>query len=127
MRFGFKVRRPGKGRTTRRIPGTMNKTEARYENEVLKPLLLSGEIIGYSFEDTTFKLADDLRYTPDFSVQLPDGTMEFHEVKAGLKSGKPLCEEDAKIKIKIAADKLQYKFVMRWYSKDAGVWLKREF
>lgn len=50
-------------------------------------------------------------YTPDFEVQLPDGTIEFHEVKPGyrqkLKDGTrreaPFCFEDAKLKIRIAA------------------------
>ena len=103
MRFGFRPKfKPGKGRTARRVPGTMNKTEERYEREVLAPMKERGEIIGYGFEDHTFRLGPDLRYTPDFSVQLANGDMEFHEVKAGLKSGKPLIE-DALYAAKLAA------------------------
>ena len=128
MRFGFRPKfKPGKGRTTKRVPGTMNKTEERYEREVLAPMKERGEIIGYGFEDHTFRLGPDLRYTPDFSVQLANGDMEFHEVKAGLKSGKPLIEDDSRVKIIVAAEQMPYTFKMRWFDKTAGQWAERVF
>ncbi len=132
----FFTRQPARGRTTKRVPGTMNKTEARYELEVLKPLLASGRIIRYGFEDHTFKLGPDLRYTPDFSVQLPDGVMEMHEVKAGASKKdangvkppeKPLIEDDAKVKIVVAAEQLPYTFKVVWLDKTAGEWRERVY
>lgn len=33
------------------------------------------------FEAYTLKLADGLRYTPDFAVEHPDGSIDFYEVK----------------------------------------------
>lgn len=125
--FAFKRRTPGKGRTTRRVPGNMNKTEERYEREVIQPRYTCDEIIWYGFEAMTFKLANDLRYTPDFIVQLADGTIEAHEVKAGKKDGKPLVEDDSLVKIKAAAEKFPIRFVMRWRLKDTGAWAEREF
>ena len=114
----------------------MNKTEARYEREVLMPLKVSGAIIRYGFEDHTFKLGPDLRYTPDFSVQLPDGEMEMHEVKAGASkkdsdgvriADKPRIEDDAKVKIIVAAEQLPYTFKLAWFDKTVGEWKERVY
>lgn len=129
MAFGFQFKRrtPGKGRTAKRVPGTMNKTEERYEREVLIPLFQTQAVIWYGFEAMTFKLADDLRYTPDFAVQLADGTMEFHEVKAGKKDGKVLCEDDALVKIKASPVRFPFTFRMRWFSKPQNQWVERVF
>lgn len=80
---------------TRHTPGTMNKTEAAYAAK-LEERKTAGEIVGFWFEAVTFKLAKDTRYTPDFLVQLADGTLEAHEVKG-------FWEDDAKVKIKVAA------------------------
>jgi hypothetical protein len=44
-------------------------------------------------------------YTPDFRVVLPDGTVEFHEVKGRW-------EEAAKVRIRVAADQHPYRFVL---------------
>lgn len=125
--FQFARRAKGKGRTTRRVPGTMNKTEERYEREVIQPKYRSGDIIWYGFEALTFKLAPDLRYTPDFIVQNADGTIEAIEVKAGKKDGKPLVEDDSLVKIKSAAAKFPIQFRMTWKLKDTGAWTEREF
>jgi hypothetical protein len=80
---------------TRRTPGTMNKTEAAYA-ATLELRKAAGELLGYWYEAVTFKLAKDTRYTPDFLVQLADGTLEAHEVKG-------FWEDDARVKIKVAA------------------------
>lgn len=123
----FKRRVPAKGRTTRRVAGTMNKTEQRYENEVLAPAHVDGRIIWYSFEAMTFKLGPDLRYTPDFIVQLADGTIEAHEIKAGKKDGDPLVEDDSRAKIITAAEKFPVVFRMRWWDKTQDAWVERTF
>ena len=114
MRFGFQPKRKARGKTSRRVAGEMNKTEARYMNEVLVPMMDNGEIIGFAFEQHTFKLGADLRYTPDFAVQKADGMMEFHEVKAAMRNGKPIVEDDARVKIIVAAEMLPYTFRMVW-------------
>lgn len=105
-----------RGRTVRHKPGTMNKLEARYA-DALTARLLAGEIVAYWFERFTFKLADDTRYTPDFMVQLPDGTLEAHETKGFM-------EEDAKVKIKVFAEAFPFRcVVVRAKAKrDGGGW-----
>lgn len=123
-----------KGRTARRIPGTMNRTEQRYSAH-LSLRTMAGEISLSRFEAVTFKLAPDTRYTPDFMVMMPDGAIEFHEVKGakkqkigGIQTGKivPYVEEDAKLKIKIAAEMLQeFRFVMVFEAN--GNWEAVEF
>lgn len=121
-RFGFKAK--ARGRTVRRVPGTMNKTEALYEEE-LKRRKLCGDVVAYWFESFTFKLGPDLRYTPDFAVLLRDETMEFHEVKAGTVDGKPRMEDDARVKLIMAAETLPFAFKLCWWHKDYG-WKVRE-
>jgi hypothetical protein len=93
-------------------PGVMNATEARYASEVLDAGVAAGEVVWYSFESITLKIAFDTRYTPDFAVMLPDGEIEFHEVKAADKGngGKARYEDDAKVKIKVAARNFPFHF-----------------
>ena len=96
----------------RRVPGTMNKLEARYADEVLTPLLHTGRIRAFWFERLTFKLAADTRYTPDFVVIGEDDTLECHEVKGFFR-------DDAKVKIKVAADLFPFHFrLVRWQEKQ---------
>lgn len=106
------VKKKAKGRTVRREAGKMNKTEARYA-EHLEKRKLAGEIIGYWFEPVKFRLADNTYYSIDFMVQLVDGTIEFHEVK-GTSKGKPYVEDDAAVKIKVAAEHMPFTFRMVW-------------
>lgn len=106
---------------TRRTPGTMNKTEAAYA-ALLQLRKDAGQLAGFWFEAVTLKLAKDTRYTPDFLVQLKDGTMEFHEVKG-------YWEDDARVKIKVAAE--MFPFMFRAYrpraKKDGGGWSEETF
>ena len=115
-------------------PGEMNKNEAAYARE-LERRQRDGEIVRYRFEPMKFRLADLAFYTPDFEVQLPDGTIEFHEVKPGyrqkLKGGTrreaPFCFEDAKLKIRVAAalfDEFEFLIV---FPLKAGGWGRVEF
>lgn len=111
-----------RGRTTGRKPG-MNKTEAEHAAN-LAIRKAAGEILDYRYEHLTIKIADDTRYTPDFWVLLPDGTIEFHEVKGWA------FEDDALVKIKVAAEQC-YWAVFRAYikrsKKNGGGWKVREF
>jgi hypothetical protein len=97
-------------------PGAQNKTEAEYRR-ILEARKQAGEIEWYAFEGITFKLADDTRYTPDFAVMLAGGAMEMHEIK-----GRWM--DDAKVKIKVAADKFPFRFiaVYKLSKKDGGGW-----
>lgn len=83
--------------------GEMNETEKKYEREILKPMLLSGGILWYKFESITFTIAEckkGCRYTPDFIIMLPDGSLEAHEVKGC----KAVFRDDARVKCKVFAE-----------------------
>ena len=111
----------GKGRLK---AGERNKTEARYEAH-LEVLKRAGRIVRYDFEPEKFRLADNTFYTPDFRVMLPDGTIEFHEVKGAW----AIFQDDAKVKIKVAAELHPYRFiaVAPIPVKNGGGWDVKEF
>ena len=118
----FKKLPAARGRAIRRVVGEMNNTEKAYADTVLEPMRLAGEVAHYWFEQFTFKMADDLRYTPDFVVQLTSGVLECHEVKGHW-------EEDARIKIRMAAQLFPFRFVAirKRRKKDGGGWAEEEF
>jgi hypothetical protein len=110
--------------------GVMNKTEAAYARH-LDLRKQAGEVLWYGFEKMTFKLADDTRYTPDFVLMLASGQLQAHEVKGAttkeLKSGRvkaPYFRDDAKAKIKIAAELVPIVFKVV-YLVD-GNWVEEE-
>lgn len=96
--------------------GQMNKTEAAYAAhlEVQKSL---GDILWYKFEGVKVRLADNTFYTPDFAVMTHDGSLEMHEVKGHW-------QDDARVKIKVAADQYPFKFIAVKVlpKKDGGGW-----
>lgn len=99
--------------------GTMNKTEAAYA-ALLESMKHAGQIVWYSFEGMTFKLADNTRYTPDFAVMRADGLMEIHEVKG-------FWRDDGRVKIKVAAEMFPFRFIaVKKQSKKAGGGWERE-
>jgi hypothetical protein len=101
--------------------GTMNKTEAAYD-AYLAELQHAGEIVWRHFEGIKFRLADSTFYTPDFAVMLPSGLIEIREVKG-------FWEDDARVKIKIAAALYPFKFcaVTAISKKNGGGWSVEEF
>jgi hypothetical protein len=108
------IRKPlnlrAKGKFKPRIPGVMNKLEAKYA-EHLRSLQLTGVIYSFRYERHNLKLADKTYFKPDFEVMLSDGTIEFHEVKGFM-------QEDANVKIKVAADQFpEFTFKLVTYSK----------
>ena len=105
------------GRGRRKQPGTMNKLEAAYAG-MLSVRQSIGEIAWFAYEGMTFKLAPDTRYTPDFAVMLPDGTIELHETKGFMR-------DDAAVKIKCAAEMFPFSFVL--VTKDKSGWNYRRF
>lgn len=97
--------------------GVMNKTEAAYDAH-LGLRKHAGEIAWYKFEGIKLRLADNTFYSPDFAVMLADGIMEMHEVKGHW-------QDDARAKIKIAADLYPFRFIAL---KKAGKgWQTEEF
>lgn len=103
----------------RHAPGTMNNTERRYAAEVLEPKRLAGEVLSYAFEKVKIRLADNTFYTPDFFVVLPSMEIEFHEVK-GRKGNGYYATDDAKVKLKVAAEIFPARFVVAWPQKAGG-------
>lgn len=101
--------------------GQMNKTETEYY-QYLKTLERANEILWFKFEGLKFKLADNTTYTPDFVVMNKDGFIELHEVKG-------YWMDDARVKIKVAADMYPFKFlaIKKRAKKLGGGWEIEEF
>lgn len=109
----------------------MNRVERQY-SEHLQAQFLVGAIRGWRFQEITLKLGPDCRYTPDFLVQLADGTIALDDCK-GMKRNKVTGEEgywaeaDAMVKIRVAAHQFPF-FAIRvcwltsqgWQVKDIG-------
>ena len=96
--------------------GAMNKTEAGY-GQHLELLKRAGEVLWFRFEGVKLRLADNTFYTPDFAVMLANGQIECHEVKG-------FWQDDARAKIKIAADQYPFRFIAVKVKtkKDGGGW-----
>lgn len=101
--------------------GAMNNTEAAYDAH-LGLLQAAGEIQWRRFEGLKLRLADNTFYTPDFAVMAADGVIECHEVKG-------YWMDDARAKIKIAADQYPFRFMAfkAKAKKDGGGWSREEF
>lgn len=104
------MKRYGRGRHR---PGVMNGLETKYHLH-LQRLKELKEIDDFKFEAMKFRLADKTFYTPDFAVLKPDGFIEYHEVKG-------YWEDDARVKIKVAAEMHWFKFIGVTLTK--GVWV----
>lgn len=89
----------------------MNKTERAYA-ETLESEKRMGRIAAWRYEKVTLKLADDTRYTPDFWIVYDDGSTMFDEVKGFFR-------DDAKVKIKVAAEQFR-EFTFRLVKKVAA-------
>jgi len=100
--------------------GTMNATEARYEADVLKPMLHAGQILWYRFEGIKLRLADNTFLTVDFPVMGADGQLRMIDVKGGL----AVISDDARVKMKVAADQYPFAFSMVYPRKKklGGGW-----
>ncbi len=121
-----------KARARQRVPGQMNKTEARYADH-LELQKIAGAVLDWRFEAFTLKLGPDLRYSPDFFVLLPDGFIEFHELKGSKtdkRTGKQTywAEEDGLVKIRSAAQQFPwFAFRILWWDKDVDGWASRVY
>lgn len=112
------------GKARGRAPGQtkgMNKTEARYESDILRPKKLAGEIKTWRYEVLSLRLADNTFYMPNFLVFDPDWMVEIHEVKGGF------IREDSWIRIKVAATQYpMFLFVLAQQKSAKAEWIIRE-
>lgn len=100
--------------------GAMNKTESAYAR-LLETMKAAGKVAWYKFEGVKLRLADNTFYTPDFAVMSADGVLEMHEVKG-------FWRDDARVKIKIAADMYPFRFIaIRMKAKKNGGGWEREY
>ena len=108
-----------------RVRSPMNKTEARFA-EVLDARIADGTLVEYWYEDYTFRLGDDCRYTPDFVLALPDGTLEVVEVKSKRRGGGDgyYAENDAHAKIRVFSRQFPFRIRVVWESA-LGVWREK--
>lgn len=97
--------------------GAMNKTESAYGTH-LDAEKHCGKVLWYKFEGMKFRLADNTFYTPDFAVLLSDGTLQAHEIKG-------FWTDDARAKIKVAADMYPIQFIA--IKKDKSGWVREFF
>ncbi len=119
--MNFTRRYQAKGRLK---TGEKNKTETAYAQH-LELLKHAGEVLWWKFEGLKLRLADNTFLTVDFVVLLKDGQLEAHEVKP--RSGDSYyCMDDAKQKIKIAADLYPFQFKIVYRLKGGG-WGEEEF
>jgi hypothetical protein len=95
----------------------MNRTEAAYAQR-LELQRQAGEVVWFKFEAVKLRLADATFYSPDFAVMLSDGTLEMHEVKG-------FWEDDARVKIKVAASLFPFRFVA--LTAKRGTWQIEDF
>lgn len=102
-------------------PGQMNKGEAAYATFLDKEKH-EGRVIWWRFEGLKLRLADNTFYTPDFAVMNSDFVMECHEVKG-------FWQDDARAKIKIAADMYPFRFLAlkALAKKHGGGWEEEDF
>ena len=102
-----------------------SKTEADYAAH-LDLMVHAGEVSDWSYEPVTLKLAEGVRYSPDFEVRLPDGRTEWHEVK-GRKKNSFWSRPMGKVKVRLAARlRPWWDFFIVWPEKRLGTWAKVE-
>lgn len=107
----------------RHVRGTMNRTEKAYADH-LRTLQFAGQIAWFDFESIKLRLAANTYLTPDFPLINLAGELEIHDTK-GRKGESYWCEEDAKIKIKMAAAMFPFRFFIVWPLARGG-WGKEE-
>lgn len=99
------------------VAGEMNRTEAAYA-EHLQAELRAGRVAWFVFESVKLRLAKATHLTVDFFVLTSAGELEAHEVKGHW-------EEDARVKIKVAA--AQYPFRFLAVQRDGSGWKTEVF
>ena len=112
------MKHPGRYALGRLKVGQMNKTEAAYAL-FLETMRNAGDILWFKFKGVKLRLADNTFYSPDFAVMRADGQLQMHEVKG-------FWEDDARVKIKVAADLYPFTFLAvqgkQASQKKGGAW-----
>jgi hypothetical protein len=94
-----------------RMPtGVMNKTEERFLEEWIKPRILTGDVTWWAFEGIKLRLADSTFFTADFAVMNRERAIDIIDVKGAAH----LVAEDARVKIKVAAEHFPFRFHLAW-------------
>lgn len=90
----------------------MNKTE-KHRAEQLEAMKRRGEIVDWWYEAVTFRLANGVRYTPDFMVQEHDGSLRLEETKGWMR-------DDARIKTRDCVQDFPFPLVVLYPQKGGG-------
>lgn len=99
----------------------MNKAELAYSQQ------LDALGLTWRYEPLKLRLADLTYYSPDFMVIGKEGLIQFHEVKAQWKGAKTFhSEDDAKVKIKVAAEQFPW-FFFRIVWKSPEGWQHKNY
>lgn len=96
--------------------GEKNKTEQRYEDEVLRPHMIVGKVLWYRFEGIKLRLADNTFLTIDYAVLPDNGVLTLVDVKGG----QAVIQDDARVKMKVGADLYPFRFQFAY--PDGGGW-----
>lgn len=94
-----------RGRGVRKPPGVMNRLESAYAQH-LALRRAAGEVEWFAYEAVKLRLADKTFLTVDFFLMLRTGELEAHECKGGH------IEDDAAVKLKVAASIYPFRFVL---------------
>lgn len=96
----------------------LNKTETEFRG-VIKTFNPDGFITEQAI---TFRLANGVRYSPDFVVFNPmAGTVDAYEVKGERRKDSQWATDDARVKLKVAAAKYPFiRWTIAW--KECGKW-----
>lgn len=95
----------------RRQPGTMNKLEQRYSQQ-LELERMAGEIKAWYFEAIALRIGQRCFWHPDFLVIMPDDTIQLRDTKGHVK-------DDALVKAKSIASKFPFPvFHVKWIKKQ---------
>lgn len=105
----------------------LNKLERDFKDRALEPALVRGDLAGYAREPVRFRIGGGCYFVPDYVVSERPGEhgvvprITVVEVKGGF------FRDDAKVKIKVAADKypflgLRWLIVFRLGSCGRGDW-----
>lgn len=118
-----------RGSRPRHERGVMNKVETLY-SELLERSRMAGDVLDWGFEKIKFKLADNTYFEIDFYYIARDMSLYLVECKAAWKqkdgSYKAHWEDDARVKIKVAAQQFPF-FRFLGMSRSPTGWLTEEF
>jgi hypothetical protein len=95
--------------------GEMNKTEAAFSVH-LEYLRLNGEVLWWRFDCVKLRIAPATFLTVDFAVLMKDGHLCFIDVKGH----RAIYQDDARVKMKVAADTYPVKFFVSFPQGKLG-------